>query len=341
MRSSFLHLSLVFFALARSPGVAAPLDTAPVQEEEWVLTHSADGVVQAVKQSTVSAQIAGRVVDIRFDVGDRVKKGEVILRIDASEVNQALAQAQALLAEAEAQFEDARAHYERSQRLFERKFISQAALDAARARYEAARSLVEARRAAAGIARTTRGYATVVAPYSGVVAARHVELGEAVQPGQPLMTGFDPSRLRVVAYLPQVRFQQFNPADPVRVVIPALDKEVLAQAVTVQPAADPRTHTLQVRLELPSSLQGVLPGMFARALFPVGRARGLTIPQSAVLRRSEVTAVYVVAPEGSLRLRQVRLGLPIGDGRVEVLAGLAAGERVALDPVRAGIQAGR
>lgn len=170
---------------------------------------------------------------------------------------------------------------------------------------------------------------------------RHVELGEAVQPGQPLMTGFDPGELRVVAYLPQHRFAAFDPRDAVTVVIPVIDRRVTARSVTVQPSADPNTHTTRVRLQLPPDVPGVLPGMFARALFPVGREKRLTLPASAILRRSEVAAVYVVGDGERVSLRQVRVGEPTADGRVEILAGLAEGERVALDPVKAGIALSR
>jgi multidrug efflux pump subunit AcrA (membrane-fusion protein) len=102
--------------------------------------------------------------------------------------------------------------------------------------------------------------------------------------------------------------------------------------------ADTRTHTTRVRLALPEAT-GLLPGQYARALFVTGRTRALSIPASAVLRRSEVTAVYVLDGSGAARLRQVRLGETAGDGLVEVLAGLLPGERIALEPVRAGIEA--
>ncbi len=320
---------------------AEPLATTTVEYREVPLVHSAEGVIEAVQQSTVSAQLAGRVVEIRFDVGDRVKRGDVLLRIDDSEVRQSQAEAEAVLAQAQTQFENARAQYERYRRLYDQKFVSEAALDNARAEYEAAKALVEARRASVGIARTTRQYATVSAPYSGVVIRRHVELGEAVQPGQPLMTGFDPGELRVVAYLPQHRFAAFDPRDAVTVVIPVIDRRVTASSVTVQPSADPNTHTTRVRLQLPPDVPGVLPGMFARALFPVGREKRLTLPVAAILRRSEVAAVYVVGDGERVSLRQVRVGEPTSDGRVEILAGLAEGERVALDPVKAGIALSR
>jgi hypothetical protein len=108
----------------------------------------------------------------------------------------------------------------------------------------------------------------------------------------------------------------------------------------VLPVADTRTHTTRVRLALPKTA-GLLPGQYARALFVTGHARALAIPAVAVLRRSEVTAVYVLDASGNAQLRQVRLGESAGEGLVEVLAGLTPGERVSLEPVRAGVEASR
>jgi hypothetical protein len=144
--------------------------------------------------------------------------------------------------------------------------------------------------------------------------------------------------LRVTATLPQSVLATAKLDAPVRVDIPTLGRELTAQRVTVIPVADARTHTTRVRLDLPESA-GLMPGQYARVSIVTGRARALAIPQAAVLRRSEVTAVYVQDAEGRAQLRQVRLGESAGNGQVEVLAGLSVGERVALDPVRAGIEA--
>ncbi|OZA11592.1 MAG: efflux transporter periplasmic adaptor subunit, partial [Hydrogenophilales bacterium 17-62-8] len=124
----------------------------------------------------------------------------------------------------------------------------------------------------------------------------------------------------------------------VAVEIPSLNKWIDATGITVLPAADTATHSVKVRIDLPADLEGVIPGMFARAHFSVGSARKLMIPASAVVRRSEVTAVYVVNAD-KVSLRQIRLGVANAQGQVEVLAGLNAGNSIALEPVKAGIYA--
>jgi RND family efflux transporter MFP subunit len=313
------------------------LKTAAVELRDVELTTSAEAVMEAVRQSTVSAQIAGRVVDLRFDVGDYVNKGEVIVRIDQRAASQALAASEAQVLEAQAALANARAQYERSKQLLSQRFISQAALDQAESAYRAAQARVSALIAGAGQAATERSFATVVAPYSGVVSARHIELGEMATPGRPLMTGFDPSTLRVVATVPQAQVAAIQAGGKARIEVPSLGRWVDVKQMTIVPAADPRTHTTRIRLELPAEVRGVYPGVYARAHFVIGKAPRLLAPRAAVLRRSEVTAVYVVDGQGRARLRQVRLGSAGDENSVEVLAGLKPGERVALEPVKAGM----
>ncbi|OGA40984.1 MAG: efflux transporter periplasmic adaptor subunit [Betaproteobacteria bacterium RIFCSPLOWO2_12_FULL_68_19] len=313
------------------------LKTAIVEVRELELAYTAEAVVEAVRQSTVSAQIAGRIVDIRFDVGDYVKKGEVIVRIDERAASRALEASEAQVREAQAALGNARAHYERSKQLLAQKFISQAALDQAEAAYRAAQARVGALLAGAGAAATERSFATVLAPYSGVVAARHVELGEMATPGRPLMTGFDPATLRVVATVPQAQVGAIQAGGKARIELPSAGRWIEVKQITVVPAADPRTHTTRIRLELPGEVRGVYPGVYARAHFVVGTAPKLLVPRAAVFRRSELTAVYVLGDDNRPQLRQVRLGAAGDEHAVEVLAGLKPGERVALEPLEAGM----
>jgi len=357
-RSLFL-LAWSFLPVMLLPRVQAAeqLAAAPVQYREVAQTVSADGIVEATRQSTVSAQISGRVTEVLFDVGDTVRKGQVILRIDERASAQALAGSQAQVMQAQAELQNAKSNYERSRQLFAQKFISQAALDKAQADYQAAQAQAAASVAGAAQSVLEHGHTAVVAPYGGVVAARLVELGEMVTVGKPLMTGFDPAQMRVIVNVPQYRLAEIgsrpqavvelSPQEGRRGVTngsaitlaqPKLQRRVKAAAVLVQPTADARTHSTQVRVTLPANEAGVYPGMFVRVHFVVGKASKLLIPASAVLRRSEVVAVYVVDDKGAVRLRQIRVGETTGQNEIEVLSGLNAGEQVALDPVKAGMK---
>lgn len=336
-RFSTVVLGLSLMSLGSAVYAADALQVVTAQERDVAQTYSVDGVVEATRQATVSAQISGRVKAVMFDVGDRVSKGQVILRIDESEANQAVAGSNAQVAQSQAGLNNAKLNYERSQQLFAQKFISQAALDKAKADYDMAEAQAKASAAGAQQSALAKSYTSVIAPYAGVVSARMVEMGEMVTVGKPLMTGFDPSELRIIANVPQYKLAEIGTRPSASVEVPELNRWLKVASVTVQPSADPRTHSTQVRVNLPSNEKGIYPGMFVRTHFVVGKEKKLLIPATAVVRRSEVVAVYVMDDKDQPRLRQIRLGEATEKGEVEVLAGLTAGERVATDPVKAGM----
>lgn len=306
----------------------------------------AEATIEAVRQSTLAAQMPGRVLELGADAGDRVRAGQVLVRIDPAEASAAVAAAEAGIAQAQTALVNARAEYQRARSLVERKFLSQSALDGARTQFEAAEAQVRAARAQREQAATVQGYASVTSPLAGLVAARHIEPGEMAQPGRNLLTVYDPAQMRAVADLAPQRLAELG-AGPLRasVELPASGRTIEAAAVSVLPAADARTHTVRVRVDLPAGVEDVLPGSFARVHFhgmaAAGGAAGpIVIPAAAVLRRGELTAVYAADGQGGFTLRQIRLGraLPGGES-VEVLSGLKGDETLALDPVQAGIQA--
>jgi len=324
--------------LITSAAQADKLDVAAVEYRDVEQSYSVEGLVEATRQSTVSAQISGRIKEINFDVGDRVNKGNVILRIDERETAQALAGSTAKVAQSQAALQNAKATYERSKQLFQQKFISQSALDKAKADYQMARAQAAASEVGADQAGLAHSYSEIIAPYNGVVAARMVEVGEMVMPGKPMMVGFDPTEMRVIVSIPQYQLSAIGDDPKAMVEIPSLNRWIKALSVTVQPLADTRTHSTEVRVYLPENELGIYPGMFVRTHFVVGKSTRLVVPTSAILHRGEVVAVYVVDDKNAVSLRQVRIGEVTADGAVEVLAGLNPGEMVALDPVKAGMK---
>jgi RND family efflux transporter MFP subunit len=286
-------------------------------------TFPVESLVEAVQQATVGAQISGRILEVRADAGQQVRKGEVLMRVDAREAEEAVRAA-------DAQYANARLNYERNKSLKEQKFVSQAAVDKAKSDYDAA----TANRAAAS---ASQSHATVVSPMTGIVARRLAEMGDMATPGKPLFIIYEPGSLRVTASVPQYRLKEMRDVKAARVEFTELDKWVDATSVNILPTADASTHVSQVRVGLPAVPEAT-PGMFARVHFIIGQGDKLTVPARAVLRRGEVTAVYILNADNRLSLRQLRLGEVVGQGEIEVLAGLAAGEKVVTDPVKAGIQ---
>lgn len=322
---SILPLRRSLLLLLATAGAAfGQADSITLEMREVGLTYPAEAVVEAVRQATVAAQVQGRVVDVRVDAGQRVKKGELLMRIDAREAAEGVAGAQAQLIQA-------KANYERTRSLFAQKFVSAAALDKAEADYKAAQASV-------GASGATWSHAAVAAPIAGVVALRQTELGEMAVPGKPLVTVYDPRSLRVIASIPQYKLAEVKKAGKARLEFPEAGFWLDAARIEVLPTADTRSHTVTARLYLPENIEGVIPGMAARAHFLTGTGKKLTLPPKAVLRRGEVTGVYVLDAGNVPHLRQVRLGEMLGNGELEVLAGLAAGDKVALEPIQAGIQ---
>jgi len=322
-------------ALADAPPPAVP--SAAVAARGGSGSTSYEGVVEALRQTVVAAQVPGAVIALQVRAGDTVQAGQVLMRIDARAADQTAAAGAAQARAARAALEAAGRDFERQQQLFAQGFISQAALDRADAQFKMAQGEASAHLANAGAARTQSDLYVVRAPYGGVVAGVSVVLGDMALPGRPLLTLYDPAALRVAAAIPQVAVARSGSAFAPQAEIPGLAaSRVKPLRVQLLPTVDVASQTLELRLDLPPDT-GATPGMFARAWLP-GPGPGasseearLFVPSQALVRRSELAAVYVIGRDGKPLLRQVRPGRSEGS-QVEILSGVAAGERVALDP---------
>jgi RND family efflux transporter MFP subunit len=342
---------------AFAAGMAAAAETAPAvagpQVPVMALGAQAvgagltlDGNLQAVRQSVLSAQASGRIASLSVKAGDRVKAGQVLAVIDDRATQAGVAQAQAGLAQADANLTNAKAAYERARDLRAQGFLAQAAVDSALAQYKAAQAGTAAARAGQTQASVAQGFTRLTAPWDGWVLATHAEAGALAMPGAPVLTVYAPQPIRAVVHVPASMQSLAQSASKVEVQLPGTDQWVVPASKSSVPAADPVSQTVEWRLNL-SEADGAnqVPGRQTKVRFVGGSAQTssqrLVVPATALLRRGELTGVYVVSnkgegqPEG-FALRAVRTGATHGDG-VEVLAGLKAGDRVALDPVRAGL----
>lgn len=342
--SPLLFAAVLLSACSDSPapsgtkpaGAAEALATVVVESVQAPRETVFDGVIEAVNQATVAAQTGGRVVELPFDVGDYVKQGEMIVRLTGTEQKAQAGGAAAALSEAGARQSEAKLQYDRAADLFARGVVARAALDRARADLDSASARVEAARNALTQAREQSGYTVVRAPYSGIVVKRHVEVGETVSAGRPLMSGLSLEHLRAVVEIPQQHIGPLRKHRKARVILPD-GSPVEAAELRIPPSADPATHTFRVLVTLPPGEHGVFPGTLVKIGFVSAEEQRLLLPASALVLRGEVTAVYVVAEKARIALRYLRTGTPASDNRVPVLSGLSAGERVALDPIAAGI----
>jgi RND family efflux transporter MFP subunit len=334
----------VFLLLSFWLSTAQALTLLTVKDTVMPVSLSFDAKIEAVHASTVSSRIAAEVTAINYDVDDIVPKGAVIIAFRDEEFRARVAQMQAAVLADKAQYQEAVARRQESaleekrmQNLFKRKQITRASLDkaianlaASVAREAAAQAQIHAREAALEEAKVQLSYTKVIAPYSGIVTERLIELGEMASPGQPLMSGISLDQLRAVVSVPQYLREQVKNANKAELLL-SDGRTFLGQKRTLAPAADPRSHSFRVRVDLPANIDNLYPGSYAKLQFESGTQTLLLIPASAIVQRSELSAVYVVKGN-SITLRQVRLGREFPGGLREVLAGLKLGEHIATDP---------
>lgn len=337
--------SVASFILFASLIISAPeslkaqeLNSITVAKTIMPLQRLLEGSVEAISQATVSAQTSGVVDQVMVDVGDHVPAGSVILTLVGIDQKETLNQAKAGMSEATAQRKAQTQQYERVKALYAKKLLSKASYDSAVASYNSTKARFSSAEATLNRARQQVSYTEIKAVYGGVVSGRHVEVGEAVQPGMALLSGFDPNHLRVYADLPQSIAAIIREKPLVNVLLGS-GAMVSPSKISVFPIADAATGTVRMRLELPATENGLYPGKLVKVAVQIGEKARLLVPASSVVYRSEVAGVYVLgAPQDNVlpQLRQVRVGSHFTN-QVEVLSGLMIGEVIAIDPIAAGI----
>jgi len=315
--------------------------------------YEATGTVRSATTSVIAAQISGTVLEMRVRAGDYVKRGQVLAVLDDRTLRAQLAAAQASVEEAvqglaeieqalqaaAADRQFAEATFQRYQGLLEKNSVSKQEFEGAESRYKAAlaneralqakKKQIEARGQQAqshqASAQTLFSYARVVAPINGIVAAKSVDAGTVVMPGMPLVTVEDPGRYRLEASVPEQLISKVSLRMPVSVETGRGKFD--GQVAEIVPAADAASRTFLVKIELPRDC-GCRSGEYGTASFPIGREKRLTVPRRAVVAHGQLEGVFVANAQGVLEFRLVKTGKDF-DERVEVLSGLAEGERVA------------
>ena len=344
---SLLATALCSLCILAAPGAwAAPdaagpgLEVYTVQPAGQGALRSAEAQVEAVRDATLSTQVQGSVTHLAVRAGDRVAAGQELARVDARAAQLTAAASVAQVEAARAAEQVAAKEFGRQKQLLDKQYISQAALDRAEAQWRASQAQVQALQAQAAAATTQSGFYVVKAPFAGVVSQVPVVVGDMALPGKPLLMVYDPSALRVTAWVGLQEAAALRDAKAeLQIEIPGLKPERIrmpASAAQVLPTVDPISHTVQVRAALPTSVAGAAPGMFARlwlasAAEAGGSPGALLVPVRAVVQRAEMAGIYVLDAENRPLLRQVRLGRPVGN-MVEVLSGVRAGERIVLNP---------
>lgn len=342
MRSSFRKSTLLLITM---PGIfafsafASGLASFEVTSAQITRERLFDGVVEAINQTTVSAQTGGRIIEINFDINDRVDKDAVLIKISDHEQSASTAQAAASVSQKRAQLTQAKNNFSRYKILLTSQTISQSQYDDAKTALDSAVANLNAALASRDQAQKQVDYTVVRAPYSGIVTERLVDLGETVSPGQALMSGFSTRQLRVRTEVPNRFAQLIEPDQGVDIVLDTQPvSRIQSTGVTVFPFANTRSNSITVRAALPENTSSAYPGMLTKVAFKTALDSRILIPQSAVFVRSELTGVYVLKGD-IISLRRLSIGnaYPSDQGTlmVEVLSGLSVGEQLAADPIEA------
>jgi RND family efflux transporter MFP subunit len=296
-----------------------------------------DGVVEAVMQSTLSSQIPGRVLSLNVKAGDRVKAGQVLASIDDRETQSGVLRSQAQLQQSDAELRQLEIALKRTQELKTQGFVSSAALDLAEAQYKAAQAGRDSAGAATAQAKVTQSFSKVTAPYDAWVLETSAQAGDLALPGKPLITVYAPQPLRVVMQWPASQKNAMPKLSDIQ--IQSSTETIKPVAMQIMPNADGISQTIGIKLDLPRTGAAVnaSPGQQVQVrIAGAAQAKGL-VPKSAILRRGEMTTVYVTQENG-FAMKLVRLGADHGNAGVEIWAGLKDGDLIAVDAVQAGMR---
>lgn len=347
---------------SRTPPVAVRVVT--VAEQQWPSIYEATGTVRARTSTVIAARLLGYVREVKVQAGDRVREGQLLVTLDARDLDVNSRRAEAALDEvrssapeadsavtgAKAQLDLAQTTFNRMQDLWNKKSISNQEFDEASARLKSAQAAYEMARSRrtqldAQAARVqqevrvtdvARSYAEIVAPFAGIVTAKSVDPGTLAQPGAPLLTIEREGAYRLEASVEESRLPAIRVGQPVSVALNGLDRTLEARVSEIVPAVDAASRSYTVKIDLPA-VPALRSGAFGRALFSLGSRSPLTIPAAAVTERGQLQSV-LVAENGVAHTRMITTGQKATD-QMEVLSGLTAGEKV-IFPVPPGLSDG-
>lgn len=339
-------LSLMFSLLLMGCGNPSPDTSATThhtvnanvfttQTGEINVTAAYPGSVVAEQQAQIASRMMGYVRHINVEAGQRVKKGDLLITVDPTDVQGQVAMSAASLAQADAALADAKSDYDRFGTLYRDEAIPKAQWDKIRLQYAVAQQQENAARAGHNTASAQLAYATIRAPFSGLITQRLISVGGLATPGQTLLSMVNPEQLDIETQVSENTYSQLQLNENVKLRIN--QTTLTGKIIEIVAAADPITHTHLVKIT-PSANAILQSGMFAQIDFNIGQRLGLRIPSSAIIERAGITGVFIMDTKHIAHFRMVRTGDSIGNQTV-IDAGLNSGEQVINQP-DSGLQSG-
>ena len=297
-----------------------------VKVSEVSIVEQVAASVEATQATIISSRLIARIVSFNVRAGDNVKKGDLLLELENSDIKAQVQQAQARITAISARLNEAGLNLTRVQELQAGGVVSVSDLDRAKTNHETLLAELTGMKQVQQEAYTALSYTRIVAPFGGRVVDRFSEPGDTAQPGTKLLALYNPLSLRVEARVREHLALNLEVGQSLQVEIPSLDKVVAAVIEERVPAADPGSRSFLVKAGV--AFDGnMLPGMYARLLVPAGTGKQVLIPADRVVHVGQLDLVWVYQGGQSYR-RFVRIGQLVENGQVEILSGLEEGELV-------------
>lgn len=298
-------------------------------------TLSLNGRIETKNNANLSTRMMGYVRSVDVEIGDKVRKGELLVSINNSDLQAQLAQVKAKITEAEVAFSNAEKDYKRFKNLYDSNSATQKELDDVSAQYEMAGARLEAANQMKNEVQAQFAYVSIRAPFDGVITNKFVEEGDMASPGMPIVALEAPGEYEVKATVPESEVSLIQTGTPVKVNIKSLDKTLNGTISEVSTSSRNTAGQYPVKVSLQDTLKDMRSGMYVNIEIPVKTSsqelnEKVLIPSEAIVNRGDLTGVYTVSSQNTALLRWIRLGKSFGD-KTEVLSGLKADEEFILN----------
>ena len=318
---------------AQTP-VEAELRTAEVATT--TATHRFPGRIESVNQASLSTIVMGSITEVRVNEGDRVQEGELLVRIKDDQIRAQKRQTEAGLMQLQAQLELVEKNYERIRNLHAQDSATDSELDEITAQYEGMQARMEQMKANMTEVDEMLAYTRITAPFDGIVSRKMMSAGDLAAPGMPLLRISGPEALKIRANVPESMINRLSDGMPVRFSVPSAGiehQEVMLSSINQ--AGDPMSRQFTIEAVIPAgaATEALRTGMYADVLLRLEDSESVLIPESALVRRGQLTGIYTLTEDNRALLRWIRTGRTSPEG-IEVISGLSAGEVYVADARR-------
>ncbi|MGJ8759426.1 MAG: efflux RND transporter periplasmic adaptor subunit [Polaribacter sp.] len=313
-------------AVDTTPAIAVKVSKVAVNSNTPFLSVS--GKIEATNSADLSTRMMGYVKNVHVNVGDKVRKGQLLVSINNTDLQAKKGQVNAGITQAKTAFTNAEKNYNRFKNLYESKSVTQKEMDDMTANYQMAKAGLESANQMKNEINAQFAYSNITAPFSGVITSKNIEVGDMANPGMPLISLEAPDEFEVIAMVPETEISQIKKGTTVNILVKSMDKTLKGKVTEVSTSAKNTGGQYLVKINLDKTEVSILSGMFATVQFPVERKTAselVLIPTDAIVTNGQLSGVYTVSETNTAMLRWLRLGRTYGNN-VAVLSGLNADE---------------